>query len=100
MADTDTISIDEVAARLDEVESYLNIDSLRSDIRALEEKSAAPGFWDDADTARKVMAELARARDSVSGIDAARRKLELPAPDRVAILAHHGKLPLHGDKAA
>ncbi|MBQ6395100.1 MAG: peptide chain release factor 2 [Atopobiaceae bacterium] len=76
MADLESISIDEVAKRLDEVESYLNIESLRSDIRDLEERSTAPGFWDDAENARKVMAELARARDSVSGIDNAHKKLE------------------------
>lgn len=68
--------IQALALRLSEVEGYLHIDERRNVVRELEEKSAQPGFWDDADSARKLMAELTRAKEDVQGIDDALSKLE------------------------
>jgi len=45
-------------------------------VAELEKESAEPGFWDDADGARAVMAELASARGDVAGIDATHDKLD------------------------
>ena len=63
--------LDALAARLGEVESYLHIDEARGRVGELEEASAAPGFWDDADAARAHMAELAQAKDLVGTVDRA-----------------------------
>lgn len=75
MADVSRTDFDALSARLDEVEGYLHIADLRAEAAGLEERSAQPGFWDDADSARDVMARLASIRDDVGGIDAARAKL-------------------------
>ncbi|MDO4437152.1 MAG: peptide chain release factor 2 [Coriobacteriaceae bacterium] len=63
--------LDALAARLGEVESYLHIEEARGRVGELEEASAAPGFWDDADAARAHMAELAQVKDRVETVDRA-----------------------------
>ena len=65
-----------LAARLDEIEGYLHVDDRRAEVASLEERSAKPGFWDDVDNARAVMAALATAKDAVQGIDSVRKELE------------------------
>ncbi|MBQ3266946.1 MAG: peptide chain release factor 2 [Atopobiaceae bacterium] len=65
-----------LSARLDEVEGYLHFDDRRAEVASLEERSTKPGFWDDVDNARSVMAALASAKDAVSGIDSARKELD------------------------
>ena len=76
MAEVTRPDLDALSSRLVEVEGYLHIDEKRGEVADLEARSAAPGFWDDADAARELMARLAAARDDVSGIDAARARLE------------------------
>ncbi|MBM6774710.1 peptide chain release factor 2 [Olsenella profusa] len=65
-----------LSARLAEVEGYLHIEEKRGKVAELEAKSAEPGFWDNAEAAREVMARLAAARDDVSGIDTAHERLD------------------------
>ena len=67
--------LDALEARLAEVERYLHIDEKRDRLEELERESAAPGFWNDAEAARKVMAELSECRDDVSRVEGARAKL-------------------------
>lgn len=62
-------------ARLTEVEAYLHIDEARGRVGELEQASAAPGFWDDADAARAHMAELAQVKGDVALVDGARERL-------------------------
>lgn len=62
-------------ARLSEIESYLHVDELRELAARLEERSGAADFWNDADVARKTMAELSAARDSIEGLERARARL-------------------------
>lgn len=76
MADIDSTCLDELSTRLSEVESYLHIDQSRKTVTELEQQSAAPGFWDNAEAAQKVMASLARAKEDVAGIEDARAKLD------------------------
>lgn len=68
-------ALDALETRLAEVESYLHLDEARGRVAELEEQSAAPGFWDDADAARDLMAELARCRGSVEAVEGARTRL-------------------------
>ena len=60
--------LDALATRLAEVESYLHLEEKRGRVEDLERQSAAPGFWDDADAARALMAELARDRDDIKAV--------------------------------
>ena len=75
MANITRDQLDVLAARLKKVEGYLHIDERRALAEELERKSGEPGFWDDAEAARATMAKLARAKEDVAGIDAARAKL-------------------------
>lgn len=68
-------ALDALAARLDEVEVYLHLDEKRERAAELERQSAQPGFWDDAEQARAIMAELSAARDDVKAVEDARAEL-------------------------
>lgn len=68
-------ALDALALRLTEVESYLHLDEKRKRVAELEHRVAAPGFWDDADAARSVMAELSRDRDDIAAVERAREGL-------------------------
>lgn len=67
--------LDALEARLCEVESYLHMDELRGRVTELEAQSAAPSFWDDADAARVLMAELAQAKSDIATVDSAHAQL-------------------------
>ena len=67
--------LDAFADRLGEVESYLHLDEKRTRVTELEAKSVAPGFWDDADAARAIMEEIARAKEDIAAVDTARGEL-------------------------
>ena len=67
--------LDALEARLEEVERYLHVEEKRARAEELERESAAPGFWNDAEAARRVMAELSGCRDDVSRVEDARAKL-------------------------
>lgn len=75
MAEGEAADLTSLARRLDEVSGYLHADELRAQVARLEEASARPGFWEDADAARDTMAQLTRAKDSVASLDAAKAKL-------------------------
>lgn len=68
-------ALDALERRLAEVEAYLHIEEKRGRVDELERLSAAPGFWDDAERARSLMAELASARGDVEAVDGARSQL-------------------------
>ena len=76
MADRERPDLGALAERLSEVEGYLHIEEKRHRVAELEELSSAPGFWDDAESARATMARLAAARDDVERIDSAHARLE------------------------
>ena len=76
MADAMAPDLDALRARLAEVEGYLHVDESRLDVARLEQLSAEPGFWNDQAAAQRTMGELARAKEDVAGIDAARAKLD------------------------
>jgi len=69
MAVLDKDALESARTRLAEVGSYLHVDARREDVARLEAESAAPGFWDDGDAARKVMEELSRAKDGVKAYE-------------------------------
>ncbi|MBQ9059507.1 MAG: peptide chain release factor 2 [Atopobiaceae bacterium] len=75
MAETNKENLNALEKRLDEVEGYLHIDQLREQVSQLESQAAAPDFWNDADSARELMARLTRIKDDLTGIDNARTML-------------------------
>ncbi len=76
MADAEVVSLEALALRLEHVMDYLHVDERKAEVARLEEQSAQPGFWDDADAARTVMEQLTRAKEDVAGIEAACAKLD------------------------
>lgn len=68
--------LDTLGKRLEEVEGYLHVSERKLDVERLEQEVSQPGFWDDADSARKTMSELTKARDDVAGTDRAHEKLD------------------------
>ena len=75
MAEITQAGIDALKEQLDEVEDYLRLDEQRQVVAQLEATSTAPGFWDDAEAASGVMAELTQAKDEVRRVDAARQRI-------------------------
>ena len=76
MAEAALVDLDALDARLQEVVEYLHVNESKVQIALLEEQSAAPGFWDDAEAARQVMERLTRAKEDVASIEAAFAKLD------------------------
>ncbi|EEA91090.1 peptide chain release factor 2 [Collinsella stercoris] len=74
-ADAVLAELEALSARLTEVEAYLHIEEARGRVTELEEASAAPGFWDDAEAARAYMAELAQVKGDVGLVDRAHERL-------------------------
>ena len=74
-ADAVLAELEALSARLAEVEAYLHIEEARGRVTELEEASAAPGFWDDAEAARAHMAELAQVKGDVDLVDRAHERL-------------------------
>ena len=68
-------ALDALGKRLAEVEAYFHLDEKRARVAELEAASAAPGFWDDADAARRTMAELSSAKDDIETVESARAGL-------------------------
>ncbi|OFK24964.1 peptide chain release factor 2 [Olsenella sp. HMSC062G07] len=76
MAEVTQASMDALARRLDEVESYLRIDQKRDLVARLERQVSSTDFWSDAEAASKVMSELTQAKDEISQLVLAREQLD------------------------
>jgi len=58
-----------LARRVDDARGYLRVEEARARVEELERAAAEPGLWDDADRARAVTGELARAREDVEIVE-------------------------------
>lgn len=76
MAGVDEATLLALRERLEGIQGYLHTEEQRAQIDALEQQSAQPGFWDDADAARTTMAELTQLKSDVAAIDEAFSALE------------------------
>ncbi len=76
MAEAEAIDLEALSARLEEVVRYLHVEERKAEVARLEELSAQPGFWDDADAARTTMEQLTRAKEDVASVEAVTAKLE------------------------
>ena len=52
--------------RVTEIGQYLHLDAKRAELLTLEERTTAPDFWDDQNTAQRVMAQAAGLRDEIA----------------------------------
>ena len=68
--------IADLRVRVEGMEEYLHLESKSAEIAKLEERSAAPGFWDDSQAAQGAMAQLSGLRDEVEAYQTAVTDLE------------------------
>jgi peptide chain release factor 2 len=68
--------ISEYKSRLDGLSRSLNLDSLREQIKLLEEKRTVEGFWNDPERASKVEQNIKGLKDRLSGPEALRREID------------------------
>jgi peptide chain release factor 2 len=76
---------------LSDIEKVLDLDSLRRDLAALEEKASDPELWSDQSRAQKVTSQLSRIRADLSRVEGLRSRIddalaavELDDPDLTA----------------
>ncbi|MBI1315945.1 peptide chain release factor 2 [bacterium] len=69
-------NIKETGARLESLKGYLNLQQKRIEIANEEEKTAAPGFWDDSKNAEAVMKKIRGLKYWVQGFAEAERLYE------------------------
>ena len=62
----DNKELDTVAQRLEQARAYLHIDDKAQELAKLDKKSAAPGFWDDAQRAQEVSKRASDLRDTIA----------------------------------
>ncbi|MRS13179.1 MAG: peptide chain release factor 2 [Actinobacteria bacterium] len=55
--------------RVAHIAEYLHLDTKRAELATLEERSAAPGFWDDQSAAQQVMSQAAGLRDEIEAYE-------------------------------
>lgn len=81
------ISQVEFRERLQEIESYLQLDAKKSKLAELEQASLAPDFWDDQQYAQALMAQASVLRDEIKQLEQAYGLLdELIAAEELAEL--------------
>lgn len=61
--------LSDLRRRVEAARGYLRVEETRGRLGELEAQASKPDLWDDADLARKVTTELARAQDDVNLID-------------------------------
>lgn len=66
------ISADEAGKRLDDACTYLHIEQKQEQLSELEQRIAAPDFWNDTDAAQRISKQAADLRDVIERYDAAR----------------------------
>ena len=76
MAEGEAPNLEELGTRLNDVLGYLHIEEREAEVARLEEESAKPGFWDDADVARATMEQLTRAKDDLASAAAVQQKYD------------------------
>lgn len=76
MADNHDQELKALRKRIETIGEYLHIDKKREQLKALETKSAEPGFWDDQQAAQAVMSQAAGIRDEIAEYDGAVGSLE------------------------
>jgi len=68
--------IKELEKRAGELKKYLHIDQRKIDIKNLEEKTAAPDFWNDQKEAKKILGRLKNLKEVVESYERLQRAIE------------------------
>ncbi|MBN2310827.1 MAG: peptide chain release factor 2 [Candidatus Hydrogenedentes bacterium] len=76
MYEDESTQIRGLAQRLAELRACLNVDDTQSDIARLETQMAGAGFWDDPESAQKIVQQLKGLKGIVEEPEALRRQIE------------------------
>ncbi len=88
MVESHAEQLNHLSDRLAEVERYLQIEAKRARRADLQERSAAPGFWDDPAAAQALMGEISRLGEDIKAYDEAVAMLgEAQSADELAVEA-------------
>jgi len=71
-----TLQLDELATRLAAADQFLHIQARREELAELEKSFVLPGFWDDAQQARRLSKQAANLRNDLEDYDSAVALLE------------------------
>jgi peptide chain release factor 2 len=66
----------ELNSTLSDIEKVLDLDTLRKDLAALEEKASDPELWSDQSRAQKVTSQLSRIRADLSRVEGLRSRID------------------------
>ena len=69
-------NLPDLAEKLRNLADALGLEGMREEIAALEERSAAPGFWDDLDHSQKIMQRTKQLKDKVEAFDKLRASFD------------------------
>jgi peptide chain release factor 2 len=76
MYEEEALRLEEYAGRLGELRKALNVDSLKGQIGQLEAEMTEQGFWDDPESAQKVIQRLKGLKSVVTAPDELQRELD------------------------
>lgn len=76
MYEEETAQVKKYIQRLDDLRSYLNVDTVRAEIGKIEATMAAPHFWDNAETAQQTVRKLKALRAIVAAPDELQKELQ------------------------
>ena len=76
MFEIEAARIEEYIARLTELCRCLNVDGIKTQIAGLEHDMTAAGFWDDPETAQKVLQKLKSLKDTVAAPNQLQKELD------------------------
>ena len=75
MYDDEAIRLNDYATRLKELRTCLDVDGTKKDIAEIERQMSASNFWDDPESAQKVVQRLKVLKGIVSAPDALEREI-------------------------
>jgi peptide chain release factor 2 len=66
----------DLAGKLTQVESVMDLDDLRAQVAALEEEASSPNLWDDPESAQKVTSQLSHKQSELRRVSELRSRLD------------------------
>ena len=76
MYEDETTMLKDYADRLAELRKCLNVDATKADIATIEREMTASNFWDDPESAQKVMQRLKLLKSFIAAPDELQREIE------------------------
>ncbi|WP_409495600.1 peptide chain release factor 2 [Amycolatopsis sp. cmx-11-12] len=76
MSDEFDAALKDLAGKLAQIESVMDLDALRAQVAELEEQASSPNLWDDPEAAQKVTSQLSHRQSELRRISELRQRLD------------------------